>query len=424
MGLTEHLVFSLSFLLVLLFFFQLWLERMNKYPDQFSYYIYFILSLLACMILTTSVSDEFYFDLRQIPLTLGALYLGLNGGYVLVVIMLAIRAFWGIDAGFWTAFWIYIINSSIVGLLHMKFTAQKLGHKVIFASVLTMLPSIIWGLVQLKYTSQTIHIEFMFDFLIIPFLSTIIITYTIESVKKRMLLKDQVIKATRVEAVSHLAAAISHEVRNPLTTIRGFLQLISDPSFSNEKRKEFSSVAIIELDRAESIISDYLTFAKPPIEEVSMIHVQEVLQRVAKVATPLANMNSVEISIEPTDDQWMKGDKNKLHQSLLNIVKNAIEAMPNGGFLSLETNSAHNKTRIIIRDTGVGMTTEQLARLGEPYFSTKGESGTGIGMMVTFSIIHAMKGVIEVESEPNKGTSFVLSFPAVKYEIVHSEAQK
>lgn len=218
-------------------------------------------------------------------------------------------------------------------------------------------------------------------------------------------------KSEKLEIVSHLAASISHEVRNPLTVAKGFLQLFYE-DLTEESKKQLWGIAIQELDRATEIINDYLMFAKPAIENKEMINIWNELQHAVTIVTPLANMNTVQIhlSLRNDEDSFVLGDRQKLQQCLINVLKNGIEAMPNGGKLQVTLHHHHSDLQIDIYDSGKGMTQQQINRLGEPYFTTK-EKGTGLGMMVSFSIIKGMNGSINVTSEPQKGTCFSIKFP-------------
>src|SRR5690606_17312061 len=123
------------------------------------------------------------------------------------------------------------------------------------------------------------------------------------------------------------------------------------------------------------------------------------------------NARNVEILVQPGDSASpILGDSQKLHQALVNVIRNGIEAMPDGGKLAVELETSAQSICVHIEDEGVGMTKEQVKRLGEPYFSNKSK-GTGLGLMVTYSIINQMGGEITVESEVGKGTRFTLEFP-------------
>lgn len=218
-------------------------------------------------------------------------------------------------------------------------------------------------------------------------------------------------KSEKLEIVSHLAASISHEVRNPLTVTKGFMQMFYE-DLAEDSKKQLWDIAIQELDRAAEIINDYLMFAKPAIENKEMINIWHELQHAVTIVMPLANMNTVQVNspLRKDENVFVLGDRQKLQQCLINILKNGIEAMPNGGELQVRLHHLHSDFQIDIRDSGKGMTQEQINRLGEPYFTTK-EKGTGLGMMVSFSIIRGMNGSINVTSDPQNGTCFSIKLP-------------
>ncbi|MDD9268079.1 ATP-binding protein [Paenibacillus sp. GCM10023248] len=216
-----------------------------------------------------------------------------------------------------------------------------------------------------------------------------------------------------------MAASVAHEIRNPLTTVRGFVQLMGAPNIDPEKRQFYQRISLEELDRAQSIINDYLAVAKPEPEKDELILINEEVHYVSQVLLTLANYHDVKIEVSLQHSQMIiEGDRNKLRQSFINIGKNAIEAMANtGGLLEITSSSGHGGSVIVsFRDSGIGMTQEQIGRLGTPYFSSK-EKGTGLGTMVSFSLIRAMKGKIRIDSEKGKGTVFEITFPADIREI-------
>ncbi|MDF2679313.1 MAG: kinE 3 [Brevibacillus sp.] len=218
-------------------------------------------------------------------------------------------------------------------------------------------------------------------------------------------------KIEHLQTVSHLAASISHEVRNPLTVTRGFIQLLRDSTLSQEKKLMYIGFSLKELDRAEHIISDYLSFAKPSLENVESLDVNKELDYIIQVIRPFASMRNIALHVQKADHElqiW--GDRQKLHQALVNLMKNGIEAMDGNGDLTITLHVNDDKIVIVIEDTGKGMDPDQLLKLGTPFFTTK-ENGTGLGTMVAFSIIRAMQGEIDVKSERGYGTRFTISFP-------------
>ena len=237
------------------------------------------------------------------------------------------------------------------------------------------------------------------------------LVYYMENLKRSRILKREIINTEKLQAVSHLAASISHEVRNPLTATKGFLQLLkSDDNLSKEKKQQFIDIAISELNRAENIINDYLAFAKPSMELQETIEIQSEINKVIEIVKPLANMNAVFIQCH-VPVFYVNGEKHLFQQCFVNLVKNAIESMQGGGVLILEAQQSKKGINITISDTGIGMTDEQLGRLGEPYFSTKGIKGTGLGMVAVYRIVKSMHGSIRVKSKLQEGTTFTIYLP-------------
>jgi two-component system sporulation sensor kinase B len=250
-------------------------------------------------------------------------------------------------------------------------------------------------------------------FLFLPSLGIGIISYGIEFVRRNNEMQQELIKAEKLKAVEQMGAAISHEIRNPLTAASGFVQLLQDDYLSRQKRKEYLSIVKEELISAERVIQDYLTFAKPSLEAFEELNVKSELRQIINILQPLANQNSVEVNTDFSVIGFIKGDLQKFRQCFVNVLKNAIESMPNGGYLTITTEYSKNFVTISVKDTGVGMTIEQLERLGEPFYSTKGKNGTGLGMMVVYSIARAMDGTIWAESEIGVGTTFYFKFPTI-----------
>ncbi|WP_195571351.1 PAS domain-containing sensor histidine kinase [Paenibacillus sp. 1001270B_150601_E10] len=221
---------------------------------------------------------------------------------------------------------------------------------------------------------------------------------------------DELSNLEHLKTVSHLAASISHEVRNPLTATRGFIQLLREPAISEDKKQLYIQISLDELSRAESIITDYLTFAKPSLEHIEHIDLEEELHYIGEVIKPFASMQNAAVQLILSPHLHIVGDRKKLQQALLNLMKNGVESMKNNGKLTLSLEEENDRVVITIQDNGTGMSPEQLKKLGTPYFTTK-EKGTGLGTMVAFSMIRSMEGEISVSSELGKGTCITASFP-------------
>ncbi|MGG3470308.1 ATP-binding protein [Neobacillus pocheonensis] len=232
------------------------------------------------------------------------------------------------------------------------------------------------------------------------------IQYDVTEKKKA---EEMLLKTEKLSMVGELAAGIAHEIRNPLTTIKGFVQLLAE----SEKGKNYSNTILEEIERINFIVNEFMVFAKPHTTYFSRCNIIEIIKSVLKFLEPEALLKNVIIETNfSSSDLWISGEKNQLRQVFLNILKNAIEAtMPYGGTVKIYVERLNNEIVISIEDNGSGMTEEQVKKIGEPFYTTK-ETGNGLGLMVSYKIIHNHKGIIQVESIPDIGTKFVLSFPS------------
>jgi signal transduction histidine kinase len=230
--------------------------------------------------------------------------------------------------------------------------------------------------------------------------------------KELEMYNHQLQRSEKMEVISQLAASVAHEVRNPLQVTRGFLQLLGD-SMHGGRERNYLKLAIEELDRAASIITNYLTFAKPQMEQTTILNLAEELSQVEGILVPLANLQGGKIEISIPKNLYIQGNSSKMKQAFINILKNSIESLRGNGRIHLWAYEERGEVFVHIRDNGEGMEENMLKRLGEPYFSNK-TKGTGLGLMVTFRIIELMDGKLEFKSERGKGTEAIVRFPAVR----------
>ncbi|WP_096189486.1 sensor histidine kinase [Evansella halocellulosilytica] len=218
-------------------------------------------------------------------------------------------------------------------------------------------------------------------------------------------------KSEQLRLVSELAASVAHEVRNPMTVARGFIQLIHSNSKLTDDEKKYLQLTISELDRAQSIISDYLSLAKPKEKVNEPVLVYHVMDKVRHTVQAYALMNNVSVFLDVPTHLKVKADDKELTQVLLNLAKNGIEAMEHGGSLFLTGSQKESHVILKVKDTGCGMTNEQVKRLGTAYYSTK-EKGTGLGLMITYNLIRSWGGQVTVNSKVDIGTEFIIQLPA------------
>ncbi|WP_066307111.1 ATP-binding protein [Bacillus sp. FJAT-29814] len=252
--------------------------------------------------------------------------------------------------------------------------------------------------------------KYWLDTTIIPFLDAngehykhISIQYDITEKRKS---EEMIRKAEKLSMIGELAAGIAHEIRNPLTTIRGFVQLLNN----NGINPYYADTILDEIDRINFIVSELMVFAKPHQVVFRDCNITSILHSVIKFLEPEANLKNVNIDCQfPTEEVVISGEKNQLKQVFINLIKNAIEAMPSGGNVSVVVERTSHNVVITVKDEGKGMEAEQIKRLGEPFFTTK-QDGNGLGLMVSYKIIQNHKGLIHVVSELNQGTTFTISF--------------
>jgi two-component system sporulation sensor kinase A len=221
------------------------------------------------------------------------------------------------------------------------------------------------------------------------------------------------LNSEKLSVVGQLAAGIAHEIRNPLTAVKGFLKLIEQQW--NEKPFYFH-VLSSEIDRMELIVNELLILSKPQAHEYYQTNLRVILEQVITLLEPQAHLKNVEITAKYyTDDELcILCDENQIKQIFINFIKNGIESMANGGEILVNVTREGNGHRdgiwTTIIDQGCGISEEQLKKLGEPFYSTK-ERGTGLGFMVSQKIIESHNGTIRVTSKINEGTTVAIFLP-------------
>lgn len=226
-----------------------------------------------------------------------------------------------------------------------------------------------------------------------------------ESKKAEELLR----KADKLNVVGHLAAGLAHEIRNPLTSLRGFLQLLRS---GHREKDQFYELMLSELDRINNILGELLIIAKPQVSHFQRKNLAQMLIDVLLLLEPQAMLQSIQYhTVFEAAELTVHCSETELKQVFINIIKNGMEAMPQGGTLSVELSASWNNEVVIrISDEGVGIPEERIPRLGEPFYTTK-EKGTGLGLMMCYKIIEAHRGSIAFTSKENGGTKVDVILP-------------
>jgi len=196
-------------------------------------------------------------------------------------------------------------------------------------------------------------------------------------------LRNEIGNLERLKLVGQMAASIAHEIRNPLATIRGFVQLLQK---ERETGKEYYNIIIEELDRANSIISDFLSLSKNRIVEMEEYNLNDIIKELYPIFLAETNIRAQYIDLD-LDQQLpkLRLNKKEIKQLLLNLIRNATEAMGQGGKITISTKKEEEVMLLKIADTGPGIPKEIMDKLFQPFFTTK-EGGTGLGLSVSMSI--------------------------------------
>ncbi|MDZ5473678.1 MASE3 domain-containing protein [Bacillus sp. 31A1R] len=224
-------------------------------------------------------------------------------------------------------------------------------------------------------------------------------------------------KSEKLAVVGELAAGLAHEIRNPLTTLKGFTQLIEYEQ--GRANREYIRLMLSELDRIEMITNEFMAVAKPQAVKYQEEDLISLVKQTVNFYIPQTLLKNIHIN-EDYNTKYSRiiCDGNQLKQVFINLIKNAIEAMPKGGSLYISVqNTETNYLQVKIRDTGVGVSKEILPRLGEPFYTLK-EKGTGLGLMVSYRIIESHQGTIQFESVENEGTTVIITLPILKPMLV------
>jgi len=229
--------------------------------------------------------------------------------------------------------------------------------------------------------------------------------------------ENRLVQAAKLAAVGEMAAAIAHELNNPLTSVTGFAELaLSDIPEESETRRDLE-IVMREATRARDVVRRLLDFARQSESTRASASLNDVVEDVVALSRHLIHTSGVTLDLELQESlPWILVDVNQMKQVLLNLIHNALQAMPNGGDLRISSEftsrAGRDWIRISVQDTGVGIPKPDQARIFEPFFTTKGDQGgTGLGLSVTYGIITDHGGQIDVESQPGAGSKFSVWLP-------------
>jgi signal transduction histidine kinase len=216
----------------------------------------------------------------------------------------------------------------------------------------------------------------------------------------------------RLAALGQTAVGLAHEIRNPLTSIRGFCQLLDD-LVTDEKSKYYLKILINEVDRMNNLVEDLVKVARPRDSRIVEVDLDKLIREILILVDSRCFLNQIEVQKSIRKIPAIRIDKEKITQVLLNIINNALEAMEfqeRRKVLTISTKATGQAVQIIVEDTGCGIPESLRAKIGKPFFSTK-ETGTGLGLAICYQIIEQHGGTITLQSSEHSGTCFTISLP-------------
>ncbi|EGW40772.1 ATP-binding protein [Desulfosporosinus sp. OT] len=224
-------------------------------------------------------------------------------------------------------------------------------------------------------------------------------------ITEKKLIEKELFKLEALNIIGEISASISHEIRNPLTTIKGFLQLLQG---REPKNNEYYRIMIDEINRANSIITEFLSLAGTKTASVSSTNINSIIDLMSPLIEADALSTDKEIEFLKGDIPNLLLNEHEIRQLILNLALNGLEAMPAGGKLTIQTFSEENEIILSFKDQGTGISPEILDRIWVPFFTTK-DKGTGLGLAVCYKIVDRHKGRIETIT-CSTGTTFLVRF--------------
>jgi two-component system sensor histidine kinase PilS (NtrC family) len=228
----------------------------------------------------------------------------------------------------------------------------------------------------------------------------------------------QVERSERLASIGRLAAGIAHEIRNPLASISGSVETLRSLPGADADTRQLVDIAVREVDRLNGLITGLLDYARPRAEERQALDLTEITGEIAKAFEHERRENDVHVQVQAEPGVGLEGASGQIRQVIWNLLRNAAEAMPQGGTVSIKVRREDPTGRppytvLSVIDTGVGIAKEDLRQIFEPFFSRK-PGGTGLGLATVARVVEDHRGHIEIASDPGQGTEFTLRFPFVE----------
>lgn len=228
--------------------------------------------------------------------------------------------------------------------------------------------------------------------------------------RHREVMRSELERSERLSMVGQIAAGVAHELKNPLASIKGAVEIIGDDSTSEADRREFRDILFREIKRIDGTVSEFLEFARPREARMEILDISELLRGTLRQVEPQASERQITFRENIAERVTLNGDRDKLHEMILNLILNAIQASPAGSAIDISLDIAADRIELAIKDYGEGIAPEIRGRVFEPFFTTRA-SGTGLGLPIAQSIAKLHGGEIAVAAGGDNGALIHVTLP-------------
>lgn len=411
---VKDLLLNAMFVILPILLFQIFCEdkidRFSKRKRSLIISMWCSGSLILCLLFSFEMIPGYIYDLRTIPLFISILYGGYLSGIITVTLLYLVRFYLGGD-GIWNVLIVYSFMIILTFLVAPSYRELTRAQKILTTTILSLLTAFLMILNTAFRMGLPLH-EYpaIISYFVVHIFTTWLSIYLIENMRENKRAIVEIQQMEKLRLLSDFSTSFEQEISKPVKSIQVSMQNLFEES-EHEKRKEHFQNGSKELEKLQSIFTNLLFLARPEMEKRERINVGDEIRYVVKVLSTFAKSQRIEIQEVFLDSLIIMADKDKFNQLLTHLVKNGIEAMPNGGTLKINAIKSDNHVIVNVIDHGVGMSREELQQLGTPIYSAK-KKRTALGMMVCYRIVETLEGKIEVNSEKGKGTRFSITLPA------------
>ncbi|MDI6782682.1 MAG: ATP-binding protein [bacterium] len=300
-------------------------------------------------------------------------------------------------------YYLPIIYVSIIYGLRFGLTTSVLVTILYFPHVL-----LTWGKIPLQMTDAILE---MVLFNIVAGVTGTLSDRQQKEHQRRIKTQMELQAADKLKTLGELASGIVHEIRNPLGAMKTAGEIIVNKSAPADVRYEFGKLVVTEVDRLNGIIDAFLRYARPAPPSIQLANFNQIINSTLLLIDKIAKQQQIEIVTRyPNNIPEIPVDSEQMKQVFLNLLMNAVQAMPNGGQLEIITELTNNQWRIYITDTGIGIRAADLEKIFEPFYTTK-EGGVGLGLSIAKRIVEEHRGSLQIQSQPGQGTKITIALP-------------